>query len=188
MCATRQPEPLTLSVSLFSRAFPALPGELSLGFRLEMVLVRARCTNLRAFSVFCIAFPINAPTGNRVRLRHLSLCDFPRSGTALWRERKAPAGPGTGGAQGARILRGAAPEAGTPHQGPSSRHPPAVWRRARRGLRLLGTRHVPASRHASERGTVRAPGARRGALAAPLLRQTRGGWSSWGFGGRSSLT
>lgn len=35
-----------------------------------MVLVRARCTNLRAFSVFCIAFPINAPTGNRVRLRH----------------------------------------------------------------------------------------------------------------------
>ena len=119
---------------------------------------------------------------------NLSLCDFPRSGTALWRERKAPAGPGTGGAQGARILRGAAPEAGTPHQGPSSRHPPAVWRRARRGLRLLGTRHVPASRHASARGTARAPGARRGALAAPLLRQTRGGWSSWGFGGRSSLT
>ena len=35
-----------------------------------MVLMRARCTNLRAFSVFCIAFPINAPTGNRVRLRH----------------------------------------------------------------------------------------------------------------------
>lgn len=119
---------------------------------------------------------------------NLSLCDFPRSGTALWRERKAPAGPGTGGAQGARILRGAAPEAGTPHQGPSSRHPPAVWRRARRGLRLLGTRHVPASRHASAPGTARAPGARRGALAAPLLRQTRGEWSSWGFGGRSSLT
>ena len=106
---------------------------------------------------------------------NLSLCDFPRSGTALWRGRKAPAGPGTGGAQGARILRGAAPEAGTPHQGPSSRHPPAVWRRARRGLRLLGTRHVPASRHASARGTARVPGARRGALAAPLLGQTRGG-------------
>ena len=114
---------------------------------------------------------------------NLSLCDFPRSGTALWRGRKAPAGPGTGGAQGARILRGAAPEAGTPHRGPSSRHPPAVWRRARRGLRLLGTRHVPVSQHASARGTARVPGARRGALAAPLLRQTRGGWSSWGFGG-----
>ena len=95
---------------------------------------------------------------------------------------EAPAGPGTGGAQGARILRGAAPEAGTPRQGPSSRHPPAVWRRARRGLRLLGTRHVPASRHASAPGTARVLGARRGALAAPLLRQTRGGWSSWGFG------
>ena len=115
--------------------------------------------------------------------QNLSLCDFPRSGTALWRERKAPAVPGTGGAQGARILRVAAPEAGTPHRGPSSRHPPAVWRRARRGLRLLGTRHVPVSQHASARGTARVPGARRGALAAPLLRQTRGGWSSWGFGG-----
>ena len=30
------------STTLHSRAFPALPGELSLGFRLEMMLVRAR--------------------------------------------------------------------------------------------------------------------------------------------------
>ena len=108
---------------------------------------------------------------------NLSLCDsrFPAERTALCKGRKAPDGPGTGGAQGARILRGTAPEVGRPHQDPSSRHPPAVWRRARRGLRLLCTRHVPASRHASARGTARVPGARRGALAAPLLGQTRGG-------------
>ena len=79
-----------------SQTFPALrhtqtAGELSLGFRLEMMLVRARCTNLRALSVFCIAFPINAPTGNRVRdgdtSRYCEATDW-RTGL-LWRGEQA---------------------------------------------------------------------------------------------------
>ena len=56
-------------------------------------LMRELRTNLRAFSVFCIAFPINAPTGNRVRLRHgtkanntvnRTMVDFPMKSLMLY--------------------------------------------------------------------------------------------------------